>query len=224
MNHPLLLTDDEAVALASRGPHPWTGGIPTVEGTVEALEAAVFRGNRSLYVRGLLNEQGTPSSEINAVVGPLLAAPGRVIVYLGDANCRRDSWGMASAIHVVGDQWVFETVSPVGVHQLHFLEQQDHLEYLRAVLKAAVDAGPDHGSDRTQSSMFLCALAERGETALLACAKKGEVRIGAVRPGGEHPTVEDQVATSVSEACEQLIQAAAGGFVIDDAHSGNLDV
>jgi hypothetical protein len=72
----LVLTDDEAVALAVLIGRPWFTPLPTVDETAEQdLAAALDRGRRSLWVRELVGETGTPEGELAPVVRTLVGGP-----------------------------------------------------------------------------------------------------------------------------------------------------
>ena len=198
---PLLLTDDEVVAVALDRGTFWPGGLPTVAADDPAdLAAASNRGHRSLLVRGLLGDTGriTPGGSL-AVATEVAGAAAHVSVFLADDDYRRASWGMASSHFPTATGWVLETITPTGVHHLTVHDADEHRRYLEAVLDSASRLGPapapageardgadapggfpgeDGAVRRTATSVCILAVAPAG--ALLARARRGEVGLARV--------------------------------------------
>lgn len=142
----LLLTDDEVLAVSARLDAPWRTWIPTVEvGIEQAVLAAVARGSRSLYVRGLLDADSDLVS--HSVVG-LLQAIGDRPVALAALACDEagdviegtpSQYFFGSA----GDPtWVCDSISAGGVHTIDWSSSADAI----ADAAAAVDAVHRNGT------------------------------------------------------------------------------
>jgi hypothetical protein len=202
---PVVLTDDEAVALAVRRQAPWPGGLPTIEATEATVADAAFRGDRSLFVRGLQDD-----AALVDVVDALLAASRRLIVYLGDEEFRRASWGYASAHYVATGDWVFETVTPVGIHKLLRQPSEDHQAYVRALLDGAMSAGPPVDETQDDRPSWLCAIAESNEGGALVAARRDEVVCGPVATNSGPLAAGDLGAASVDEALSQVFDVLDG--------------
>jgi hypothetical protein len=145
---PLVLTDDEVVAIATDRGTFWPGALPTVDAhSVECLAAASFRGHRSLLVRSLLDETGRPSHRLQEMAGVLAGRCDVLVAYLGDDNLQRSGWGPASTHRAEGGRWLQESISPVGAHVLAWRTADSQREYLQELLLAAISAGPV-GDDR----------------------------------------------------------------------------
>ena len=211
MTEILLLTDEEVVALAAAREAAWPGGIPTVEGTERAVREAAFRGGRSLYVRGLSTDDGGLTQGLSDLVEIVIGGRSRIVGYLGDAEYRRNGWGMASTHYVAPTDrdWIFETVSPVGVHQLAQQPIETHRSHLETVLQAAFGLGPEQGAGPGEPAEWLCLLAEGPELGVLVAARRGEVRVVELEPGDEVSVTRDDPAESVGAAIEQLFGAVS---------------
>lgn len=182
MSDHVLLTDDEVVALAAGRSDAWPGGLPTIDANSrEELVAAAFRGSRSLLVRRT-GAIGGPDPVVESIADSVLGALGRVVVYLGNQEFRRASWGLSSLHHCTGDGWLLETISPVGIHSLGLRPVEEHRAYLAALLRGAIDAGPDQevGASSGAESEWLCMLGEGPARSVLAVARRGVLLIGDV--------------------------------------------
>lgn len=183
-DHALLLTDDEVVALACARSVAWPGGLPTVDDEDRSqLLAAAFRGDRSLLVRGL-RRPDNPDSEAETLADAVIGSPARITVYLGDSTFARATWGLASSHYGGGDEWVLETISPVGIHRFDRQPVDDHLGYLGALLAGGVEAGPKPDQSAVVTAEggpeWLCMLSESATTTTLVAARHGEVVLGPV--------------------------------------------
>jgi hypothetical protein len=190
---PLLLTDDEVIALAADRGVLWPAGLPSVDVDVpEAVSAATFRGNRALVARGLRTDDGSSSAETVALA--VLTATHRTTVELVDDDGSIASYGISSAHHRTPDgRWCFEVVTPLGIHQLAIVPVEDHAAYLRALIEAAVSAGP-------QTSGWLRARSE-GAVGSVAVVARGDALL--VRRSDEEPA-----AVTVDAALELLLPAS----------------
>jgi hypothetical protein len=76
MDANLALTDDEAAAVAVLLDGAWRTPLPTVDERDEsAVAGAILRGRRSLYVRELADEEGTPQGTLAALVESIRSGP-----------------------------------------------------------------------------------------------------------------------------------------------------
>ncbi len=207
MTESLLLTDEEVVALAARHDSAWPGGIPTADGTESAVREAVFRGDRSLYVRGLRSDDGGLTPGLADLLDAVLNSHRRIVGYLGDADYQRDGWGMASAHYAAADDWVFEAVNPLGIHEFVHRPRDEHRSYMETSLQAALDGGPDQLSGRGDSPAWFCLLADTPEGGLIAAARRGDLRLAELEGDGEGEVsvVRDDPVECVGVAVERLL-------------------
>lgn len=167
------LTDDEVAALAVDRQGAWPSGLPTVDiSSAENLGAAVFRGQRSLLVRGLLDE-GVPVASLQDVADIAVDAPDYLLVYLSDQELERASWGIAST-HYRGS-WLLETVTPVGVHRLETRPRDEHQAYVRALVAAALVEGP--ADDEAVPYALAVASIARGAVTVLQVRRDSSVLV-----------------------------------------------
>ncbi len=194
----VLLTDDELVAVALDRESFWPGPLPTVDiEDVAALTAAALRGQRSLFVRGLLAADRGLDPDLDREIAPLAGQQDCRTVYLADAGFQRASWAYASTHHPAGTRWIVEEVTAAGVHRFVPVSSAENREYFRILLATAVEAGP--GTAEEGEPAWLCITAAWAGGAGLVAARRGEVRYldlgedGQVTSGdsGEHvPDVE----------------------------------
>ena len=204
----LLLTDDEVVALGLSAGQLWPAALPSVDVQEDAaVSAAGFRGNRSLVVRGLRTEDGTSHAETTAA--GVLGAERRVNVYLGDHDYRVTSYAISSAHHrgPSGD-WLFETVSVVGVHRLAARPVDDHRAYLRALLEAAVAHGPEPDGSGEGGASWFCVTAETAASGAIVAARRSEVLMGELLRTDTGPRASALAPIEVDEAVSALLGEA----------------
>jgi hypothetical protein len=207
-DEPVLLTDDEVIALGLTRGTLWPAGLPTVDITSsDAVTAASFRGSRSLVCRGLWTDD--QSSEVERAAREVVAATRRVNVYLGDNEHRVASFGLASTHHLTTEgQWLFEAVSAVGVHQLAPQPVEDHRTYLRAILDAAVTHGPDGSQPESGGATWLCITSESESGSKVAIARKDTLRLGDLTIGPDGPVVGGFTDVHVDAAVDALLEVA----------------
>lgn len=209
LDAPLLLTDDEVVALATSAGRPWPGGLPTVAIDEGSLVAAGFRGNRSLFVRGLIDDEGIPPK-----AATVLAGEGHIHVYLADDEFAVASWGLSTSHHPAGDggRWIFESVSAVGVHTLVSQAAEENRVYLEAILQAAFEKGPSVDADVSGSATQICVIAVRRDESFLVTARLGSIVGGSADVGLERPLPRSGTETlNASKAVTELMRVATGG-------------
>jgi hypothetical protein len=140
---PVLLTDDEVIAVGACLGSSWPTPTPTVDQSdVDALLAAVGRGRRSLAVRGLLRAQGGDlgvlDEQVRVAVGESLAAGLVVSVQVTDAALR--PLGMPPSYHHYGavddENWATDVVVPAGAHRIGQASRADCLRALAVVMEA----------------------------------------------------------------------------------------
>jgi hypothetical protein len=197
----LLLTDDEVVAIAEGLRIRWPGGAPTVDDAGDAIEAAAFRGNRSLLIR---RHRTAGPDDVARLVEELAAARGRITAYVADDRSMRASWGIASTHYATGASWVLETVNGVGIHRFVRDGIDAHRAYLVALLDAVVALAPETDDER------LCVLAQGDGGAILCTARRGIVDVGGVEvvDGTPQPTESVTVVTP-EQAVERLVAVVA---------------
>ena len=205
-----ILTDDEVVAIGVRRSLPWPGGAPTVTSDEHAIEGAAFRGDRSLFVRGLLTDDDDIGGEIFALTRSVFDARGRILVYLGDEAFGLSSWEHASVHYPATDGWVLETITPLGVHRLSRRPLADHRIFLETLLSSVVEHGPARDSaDGARNAVWLCVLSLGADGARLAAARRDSVVTGVVIAGEGGLSVDGALAESpVSTAIELLVSNA----------------
>lgn len=199
-----VLTDDELVAIAADAGSFWPGPLPTVDiEDVEALIAAALRGQRSLFVRSRVTEEGVLDAALAGVVAPLAGRMDSYSVYLADARYQRANWGFATTHYATSTGWVIEEVSAVGVHRFFGVEEGETRDYFRILLATAVEAGPE---DRDEDSpVWLCIAATDAEGATVAAARRGEIRyVRLDADGRERTTTVDREPESVDAALDRL--------------------
>lgn len=84
---PLVLTDDEVMALAATSGRAWWTGLRSVDITSdEDMTTATGRGLRSLAVRGLLTDDGLPDATLAIAVTCLGQRPWAVVAQVDDED------------------------------------------------------------------------------------------------------------------------------------------
>lgn len=210
----LLLTDDEAVALAVDAGTFWPGVLPTVElDDAARLAEASFRGHRSLLCRDLLTAEGRAAAPVAELAGALAGRTDRVDVFLADARFRRASWALATSSYPAAGDWVIETVTGSGVHTVSRQPAEVNRAYLEALLTAAVADGPPREDLVTdeRSAIWMC-LGTGDQNGPLVAARRDELCL--VRRGGSEPVAEPVVdphaVDEVNALVQVLLDAAVG--------------
>ena len=127
---PLMLTDDELMALAAVSGRAWWTGLRSVDvASEEDMIRASGRGLRSLAVRALISEDGTPAESLSLAVTCLGTRPWATVVAVDD----RDHVVPDAPMLVVfrGDSSPVACRSDVsGTHLLHELTPDHAVELL----------------------------------------------------------------------------------------------
>lgn len=205
----LVLTDDELVAIAADGASFWPGPLPTVDiEDVESLTAAALRGQRSLFVRGLLTEVGALEGDVARVVAPIAGRMDSYTVYLADAQFQRASWGFATTHYATSAGWVVEEVSAPGVHRFVRATTTENRDYFRILLATAVEAGPE--SADPDAPVWLCIAAADADGATVAAAHRDEIRyVRLGTDGRETSSAIDAQPAGVDVAVDRLLAGSA---------------
>jgi hypothetical protein len=114
----LLLTDDEAAALALRADGAWAAPLPTINNADRVqVAAAVLRGRRSLAVRDLATPGGDPTGAAAEVLKRLGTGP-RAGFMLQTADGTWFHRGLTVYLYgqSVADVELSHLVAPAGVH------------------------------------------------------------------------------------------------------------
>lgn len=203
------LTDDEVVAIAIARETPWPTELPTVDTHDKVdLEDALFRGNRSLAVRGFPGLVDGPLSEDLSTA--IFEAEALVTVYLGDSDFQRATWGIATNHYISSTAWALETTSPEGAHKLSIESPEDHLAYLTGILEAVFHQGPA-GQDLDSSAgepAWLCVarVARDSSNGMLAAVRRDEAWIGDLTDPSEGPAPKlRQQLDSVTSLANRLL-------------------
>jgi hypothetical protein len=164
LSEPVLLTDDEVIAVSACLGHPWPTPTPTVDQSdVNALLAAVARGRRSLAVRELLTvdggELGELADQVRGAVGESLAAGLLASVQITDADLGALDLGPCYHHYgaVDGELWTTDSVVPAGVHRVGRTPRADCLRMLTVLLEAAWRDGLEYDEAATEQP-WLCVL------------------------------------------------------------------
>lgn len=122
MDHGLLLTDDEIVAVSALAGTPWPVGLATVGNTAETMRAAALRGVRSLTVRGLLAPRAgsTPGlpPDLQQAAAAFLQGDRRVGAYLARMDHPEVMEGAAITAAFHNGRWWIDVSTPDGIHAL----------------------------------------------------------------------------------------------------------
>lgn len=176
------LTDDEVAALAQQRSRHWRAVLPTVDSTdATDLGNAVWRGERSLLARGLLEMDAEGSLALSADVRELADAglDGDVLVsaFTGNRDLAFNATGFTYLNYrrPVDQQVLVEIVTAMGLHRFGQLDRADAARFVSELVTATHDGSEAAGGDDAADDDTLC-LAFPGEDS-------GHRRIFAVRPG-----------------------------------------
>lgn len=182
----LVLSDDEATAVAARTHQVWHSALATVDqGDLGGLTAAMRRGLRSLARRGLL--QATPEGavfdeRVNLVAGALPGGP-CALAYVAAASAPLALAGAEVVGYSVGDGDVLvELVRGLGSHDFAVLERDEFVDFLTRVIGAEVRRRPDDGGPRAGFRLHVCRTIDVGSEVLVA--SPGVVGVGHVTEAG----------------------------------------
>ncbi|SEQ81642.1 hypothetical protein [Arthrobacter sp. OV608] len=147
MSKQVLLSDDEVVAAAVQLGKEWKASLPTVrvEDPADLLGAAA-RGNRSLYLRGLLT--GAGNAELAPEVAALVSrAAGTPPEHLGYA-ARAAEPGVVAGLRFCifgspqGNKVLVVTL-PNGINEISEVEPAQASEFVTAFASAPLSAGDE---------------------------------------------------------------------------------
>lgn len=174
----VLLTDDEAVAVALHQSATWPGPLPSIDDTdADALITAARRGIRSLGVRELatIDADGTVALDdgLLALVRPLLVGDLELASFMARADLEPLTDGLTVLHHTTTDgsgeiTWVTHSVRPAGIHKLVRGNRGDAVELTRGLMAETFDKGVlDPANSIDASVMLLVSGAMRAERATL---------------------------------------------------------
>lgn len=137
----MLLTDDEAVAIAGRRSVEFPAWLPTVARIPGETLGAALRGTRSLLVRGLADED-----DDGLIVGPRAAGLLAPFVDKGWSH-RCFSYATVSSFPVAAggvrvfatnadDEWHLDEVSNFGIHSIRAGSRDEYETHARAFVDA----------------------------------------------------------------------------------------
>jgi hypothetical protein len=205
----VMITDDEALALAARAGVSWPSVTPTIDvGDEAAVRAAVDRGARSLYVRELLGVGGQDrlAPRLEQLVEPLVAGRATLGSYLAGSDYTYVPRGLSVAHYErTPDEWVSEVIVTIGVHYLSTNTPAVCSATTRVLLGAIERDGllPPSPPEVTGAE-FLCTAGPPGAEPLrLVAVRRGEI-LALHRAGGLSPEVLATLA-SIDEAMAYLL-------------------
>lgn len=139
---PLGLTDDELVALAAVSGRAWPIALRSVDtSSEEDMRVASARGLRSLAVRSLITESGTPSDDLSVVLSCLGARPRATIALVDDRDRVAAESALLLLFQLDDDRAVVCRSDVSGTHLLHELDTPHAVELM------AEQLGPGGGHD-----------------------------------------------------------------------------
>lgn len=184
-----MLTDDELVAIATRLPTAWRTPLPTVDlADHDAAMAALLRGARSLYVRGLLDvDTDTLEPTLAAHLTDLGSRPLAVGVFAADVDGEplRGRPVQYFFAHPAETHWMCDSVSAGGVHTFSVDDatnvHQDALRAVRAVTAAGVQDG-------TPGTTRLAVVSQHGDQVRVLHVTQGTLTAALIRADGDTAT------------------------------------
>lgn len=128
--HPLVLTDDEVMALAAVSGRSWWSALRSVDTTDEAaMVHASARGLRSLGVRGLVTGDGGPADDLSLFTSCLGTRPWATLAVV-DEHDRVVPESPVLSFFRAGDSLVASRSDVSGTHVLHEFELDDAVELI----------------------------------------------------------------------------------------------
>lgn len=180
-----LLTDDEIVACAVWCEKPWLGPLPTIDiDDVADLTLAVRRGQRSLFVWRLTDDQGTPDSSLLDLVSRLAGPVDCLSVLIADGELYRATYDLSTLHYPSDGGWIVESIETSGVHSFEFSSNESNSDYLAAVVDSAMEFGPAGDRDDAEGLQFIVLSARVGGTERIVALGKGRVGFGTVSGDG----------------------------------------
>lgn len=187
----MLISDDEAVALAIAAGSFWPSPLPTVDIEDDAeLHRAAMRGRRSLMLRGLLTADGDSSvisPEVLALSAPVAGAQKTVCLFLGDESLNSVGFDLYAFLYpaTADDAWRMESVGDGGIRSV----EQVSASHARDLVTEAVGAALRATEGTADPSVRLvCAAANSGDVLAFRMGPEGYSTFangagdGAVRP------------------------------------------
>jgi hypothetical protein len=178
VDEPVLLTEDEIVALSAVDGRPWPLGLITVGSTADELTQAGLRGIRSLSVRRLIADsaegQRRPDPDLSGEVAAFISAEERVGAHIAPAaNPDVLAGASITAAHTT-DGWLLDAATADGVHALRRVSSDEAQTAVVDFVEAAIDE------------------ARLGVTCVLRHGADGEnATVVAERSGGNPNSVKD---------------------------------
>lgn len=132
----MLLTDDEAVAVAAQLSNEFPAWLPTVARSPGEAMAAVLRGTRSLTVRGLAWETDgamTVDSRVMDLLRPF-TEPGwtyRCLAYSAKPSFPVPVGGVRVFATDQAGTWRLDEISRFGVHTIRLATEDEYLTHIR---------------------------------------------------------------------------------------------
>jgi hypothetical protein len=191
----ILLTDDEALAIAVHRGKSWPSALPTLlTEDPELLLSAVKRGVRSLAVRNLygLNGRDEFCDSLMTMCQPLLAQEGPILAtFVADREFRYLTGFVTIAFYAAPDeQWLSEVTSPLGTHSLRLRDVESCKAAVDTLLDSEVHSlsGSKTESPTEQGSYF-CAIGRPRSNPVrivTACPEGLRATILSLREGSSH--------------------------------------
>ena len=192
----LLLTDDEAAALALHCDGAWAAPLPTIDVTDRAqVVSAVLRGRRSLFVRDLATPAGEPTGQAADMIKRLGTGP-RAWFMMQTAD---GSWfHRGLTLYLYGpsatDIELSHLVAPAGVHHLTASPPPGQWQALTAIAETIHADGftaEEPGVPAPAAALLAVARRDAPRTVRVA---KGTVTTGRGPVPARFPSVADAVA------------------------------
>ena len=181
----IRLTDDEVAALALDAEAFWPAELPTVAITDSAdIFAAAMRGQRSLYTRGLLDDEGNLAPAVAELARSCAGSRNTLSVYIGGPDLMRTDAQLASTHYRLGDEWLAEGISPLGVHEFQRFARENQVAYLTAILVEALDTGLPEGAATDGERWYVCVVDVREDAVNIHAARPGEYRTAEIDSDG----------------------------------------
>jgi hypothetical protein len=193
----LTLTDDETIALAALLRGQWRAPLPTVDQTSrDDLARAVYRGRRSLIVRGLAESDGTPAGPATEVAERLGAGLRAFFVFVDETG----NWlPTGISVYLYGPALetieVSQTIAAAGVHYFRIGPppgQWQALTLLSESIYADGFAHPAGERDRPRPAAALLHVVRPDGTRFIRIAR-GTVTTGRGPVPARFPSVTDAV-------------------------------
>jgi hypothetical protein len=184
----IVITDDEAMALAAMRGLSWPTVLPTAQPEGEdALVAIVERGARSLYARQL-SELGDPldvRATLDVWADVICNDVATMSCFLGRGETFEFCGGISSAYFALSDDtWLTELTTDRGLHHLWSGDASTCKKSLRSTLSDTVEYGVAPGA-QDLGAEFVCVVGSLTSMVdfRVAVARLGEIRTFSVASG-----------------------------------------